>query len=230
MADKNNDVMLEVEEKWSRVEDYIQENKKSLSTIGTIVVVLILAFVAFNWWYLPGQEQDAEAAIVHAQRYFSEDSINKAINGDAGSLGFEAIADQYSMTKAGKLANYYLGLCYYMKKDYNKSLEYLEKFNAKDVLVSPMAAGVMGDDEMQLNQTDKALEYYMTAVKRSDNEYTAPIFLKKAALACEIKGDWAQATTLYETVKTQYHASQQAQDIDKYIARAKAKAGTATTN
>jgi tetratricopeptide (TPR) repeat protein len=115
-----------------------------------------------------------------------------------------------------------------MKKDYQKSLEYLEKFNAGDVLVSPMAAGVMGDDEMQLGQADKALEYYMTAVKRNDNSYTAPLFLKKAALACETKGDWAQATTLYQTVKTQYYTSQEAQDIDKYIARAKAKAGTAT--
>jgi tetratricopeptide (TPR) repeat protein len=227
MADKNKDVLLGVEERWSRIEDYFQENKKRLSAIGTIVVVLVLGFVAFKYWYLPGQETDAENEIVHAQRYFSIDSINKAISGDKTSSGFEAIADQYGMTKAGKLANYYLGLSYYMKKDYQKSLDCLEKFNAGDVLVTPMAAGVMGDDEMQLGHADKALEDYMTAVKRNNNTFTAPIFLKKAALAAETKGDWAQAATLYETVKTQYYSSQEASDIDKYIARAKAKAGTA---
>lgn len=68
------------------------------------------------------------------------------------------------------------------------------------------------------------------AVKKSDNELTAPIFLKKAALACEMKKDYAQALSLYENIKTEYHSSQEASDIDKYIARAKVLSNSPSAN
>ena len=76
---------------------------------------------------------------------------------------------------------------------------------------------------MQLNNTDKAIEYYMEAVKRNDNTYTAPMYMKKAALAYEIKGDYANALNLYQNIKTKYYSSSEASDIDKYIARAEVK-------
>ena len=53
-----------------------------------------------------------------AQYYFNGDSLNRAIKGDGVHSGFLDIADQYGSTPAGQLANYYLGLCYYQKKDY----------------------------------------------------------------------------------------------------------------
>ncbi|HXB12340.1 MAG TPA: tetratricopeptide repeat protein [Bacteroidia bacterium] len=225
MADKKDDVVIDVEERWERIEDYFVDNKKPISIIATIVVVLVLGFVGVKFWYIPGQEQDAEMAMYRAQAYFSEDSINKAIKGDASNLGFESIADQYSWTPAGHLANYYLGVCYYSRKEYQKSLDYLEKFDAGDILVSANAAGVMGDDEMQLGNKDKALEYYLEAVKRSDNKLTAPLYLKKAAFVSEQTNNFAQAVALYQRIKTEYYTSQEAQDIDKYIYRAKAKGG-----
>lgn len=221
MTEETNDVMLNVEEKWSNVETYFQKNKKRVSTIATIVVIAIAGYIGYMFWYMPGQEQEAEVAIFPAQRLFDMDSINKAIP------LFEQIADDYGSTKVGHTANYYLGVCYFQKKDYQKAIDYLGKFNAGDVMVSPLAAGLMGDAEMQLGHKDEALEDYLTAVKRSDNQLTAPLFLKKAAFTCEQKGDYSQALSLYENIKTQYHSSQEANDIDKYIARAKAKSGTA---
>jgi tetratricopeptide (TPR) repeat protein len=225
MADKKDDIIIDVEERWERIENYFIDNKKPVSIIGTIIVVLVLGFVGVKYWYIPGQEQDAEMAIYRAQAYFAEDSINKAIKGDASNLGFESIADQYSWTPAGHLANYYLGVCYYSRREYQKSLDYLEKFDAGDILVSANAAGVMGDDEMQLGNKDKALEYYLEAVKRSDNKLTAPLYLKKAAFVSELANNYAQAVALYQRIKTEYYTSQEAQDIDKYIYRAKAKGG-----
>jgi tetratricopeptide (TPR) repeat protein len=226
MADQNENVVVSSEERWERIEEYFIQNKKRVTTIAAIALIAVAAGVGFFFWYLPGQEEEAEISMYRAQMYFNLDSINMAINGNAGTMGFQAIADQYGMTKAGHLANYYLGLCYYDKKDYNKALDYLEKFNAGDVLVSPNAAGVMGDAALQLNQQDKALEYYLNAVKRNDNNFTTPIYLKKAAMVCEMKGDYSQAVDLYQRIKTEYHSSSDAQDIDKYIYRAKAKAGT----
>lgn len=222
MAQKNNSIM-NLEERWGRLEDYLDDHKKTVTTISVIFVLMVAGFVTFKYWYIPSQEQDAEMAMSRAQNYFAADSINKAIKGDGANLGFQDIADQYGLTPAGQLANYYLGLCYYEKKDYQQAIDNLEKFNAHDVMISANAAGVEGDAEMQLNNSDKAIEYYMEAVKRSDNDYTAPIYLKRAAQAYEIKGDYANALNLYQTIKTQYYNYAEANDIDKYIARAQAK-------
>jgi tetratricopeptide (TPR) repeat protein len=221
MAEKNNSL----EGRWNRLEDYFEEHKKMVTTVSVIVVLLVAGFVTFKFWYLPSQEQDAELAMSRAQNYFAADSINRAVKGDGTNLGFQDIADQYGLTPAGQLANYYLGLCYYQKKDYQKAIDNLEKFDAHDVLVSANAAGVEGDAEMQLNNIDKAIEYYMEAVKRSDNDYTAPLYMKDAAQAYEVKGDYTNALNLYQTIKTQYSTYAEANDIDKYIARAQAKTG-----
>ena len=225
MADQEQNAVT-AEERWDDIQNYFERNKKRVTTVATIVIVVIGGILGYFFWYLPGQEEEAENSMYKAQMYFNLDSINLAMNGNAAFMGFQSIADQYGMTKAGHLANYYLGICYYDKKEYQKAIDCLEKFNAGDALVSPNAAGVMGDAEMQLNQPDKALEYYMNAVKRNDNNFTTPIYLKKAAMVCEIKGDYNQAADLYTRIKTEYHSSSDAQDIDKYIYRAKAKAGT----
>ena len=222
MAQKN-DPLLNVEQRWDRVQNYLDDNKKMISVLSIALTLLIGGFVTFKYWYIPSQEQDAEMAMRTAQRYFADDSVNKAIKGDGANLGFQDIADQYGWTPAGHLANYYLGLSYYYKRDYQQAIDNLEKFNAHDVLVSANAAGVEGDAYMQLNNTDKAIEYYMEAVKRSDNDYTAPTFMKKAAQAYETKGDYANALTIYQNILTKYYNFAEANDIDKYIARAEAK-------
>jgi len=214
---------MKLEERWNHMENYVELHKKTVTIVSIAVAVLIAGFVTFKYWYIPSQEEDAEMAMRQAQNYFASDSVTKAIKGDGANLGFQDIADQYGWTPAGRLANYYLGLCYYQKRDYQAAIDNLEKFNAHDILVSANAAGVEGDAEMQLNDADKAIEYYMEAVKRSGNDYTAPMYLKKVAQAYETKGDYTNALTTYQTIKTQYYSYAEANDIDKYIARAEAK-------
>lgn len=224
MAQKN-DPLMNIEQRWDRIQNYLDDNKKLITTLSIAITLIIGGFVTFKYWYIPSQEQDAEMAMRRAQNYFAADSVNKAIKGDGANLGFQDIADQYSWTAAGHLANYYLGLCYYQERNYQLAIDNLEKFNAHDVLVSANAKGVEGDAEMQLNNTDKAIEDYMEAVKRSDNDFTAPMYLKKAAQAYEVKGDYTNALSTYQTIKTQYYNFAEANDLDKYIARAQAKTG-----
>lgn len=146
-------------DRWSNLEAYVMQNKQRVTYIGIAIALVIAGYIAYNFWYLPGQEQEAEVAIFPAQRYFGIDSINKAIP------IFQQVADDYGATKIGHTANYYLGVCYFRKKDYQKAIDYLDKFNAGDIMVTPIAAGLMGDAEMQLGHTDAALEDYLEGCK-----------------------------------------------------------------
>ena len=92
MAQKN-DTIANVGERWSRLEDYLDEHKKTVTVVSVIVVLIVAGFVTFKFWYLPSQEQDAEMAMSRAQNYFAADSTNKAIKGDGANLGFQDLAD-----------------------------------------------------------------------------------------------------------------------------------------
>ena len=64
-----------------------------------------------------------------------------------------------------------------------------------------MAKGKIGDAFAQLNQMDDALDYYEKAVAASDNEFTTPMFLYKAATVALDQGDAKKALAHFETIK-----------------------------
>ena len=73
---------------------------------------------------------------------------------------------------------------------------------------------------MNLGDSDKAISFYEKAAKNSNNKFTTPIYLKKAALAHESNGDYSDALGHYEKIKAEYGETREAADIDKYITRA----------
>jgi len=157
-----------------------------------------------------------------AEYYFEKDSLNLALNGDGENEGFLSICDDYGSTRAGNLAKYYAGLCYLNLGEYQKAIDYLKKFDGKDLIVSGMALGAIGDAYMQLNQTNKAIDYYLDAANTNPNDFVSPSYVIKAGWAFELIGDWKKAKELYEKLKKEYPQSREAREIDKYIARAKA--------
>jgi len=216
--------ILNVEEAFSKTELYIENNKKSLSIIALAVVALIGGYFAYKYWYVAGEEASARREMFRAEAFFEKDSLDKAINGDpaTNSLGFEQIADDYGITPSGNLAEYYLGICYLKKGQYEQAIEHLEDFNSKDQVVAPIATGAIGDAKLELGQIDEAITYYLKAAEQSNNKFTTPIYLKKAALANEDRGNYADAVKLYERIKNEFNETQEGRDIEKYIARAKA--------
>ena len=62
------------------------------------------------------------------------------------------------------------------------AIDHLSSFGADDEMISSIALGSMGDAYMNLGDSDQAISYYEKAAKNSDNKFTAPIYLKRAAL------------------------------------------------
>jgi len=221
--DNTEEKIHAVEEALSKSERFIEKNQKILTIVIGSAVIIVLGIFAFQKLYIAPREKAAQGQMFVAQKYFEEDSLNKALNGDANYPGFLDIIDDYSMTKSANLAKYYAGIIYLKQGKYEDAITYLNKFDSGDEFVGPMATGGIGDAYMELGQKDKAVEYYLKASKQQENDLTTPLYLMRAAFVYEEQGKFDKAVELYEKIQKEHVKSTEARDIDKYIEQAKAK-------
>lgn len=216
------EVIVDVQEVYSKTENFIEANKKVVTIIPLAIIVAVGLYFGYKKMYIAPMEVEARSQMFMAEKYFEQDSLQKAINGDGLNYGFIDIADEYSGTKSANLAHYYLGICYRNTGDYEMAIDELKSFSSSDVLISAIALGAIGDSYMELNDIDKATNYYEKAAAHQSNELTTPIYLFKAGLAYEENNDYNGAIKQYKAIKTDFPDSKEAQTIDKYIARAEA--------
>jgi len=220
-SNKTDDQFAQVENALSKTEQYIEDNQNKLMKIVAAVVAVIALFIAYQNLYLEPQAVEAQSEMFNAEIYFEKDSFNLALNGDGQYLGFIDIADQYSSTKQGKLANYYAGLSYLYLKDYDNAIDYLNDFKSDDIVLSSLALGSIGDAYLELDDKDKALSYYKKAANNDENSFTTPRYLMKQALILEYNNEYDGALEIYLNIQENFNESRESQNIDKYIYRAK---------
>jgi len=232
MAKNNNEepkdehgIVENVEHALTKTEMYIEENQKSLLIILAAILVVVGGYLAYQGIYVKGMEEDANADMFKAERYFELDSFNLALNGDPVTPGFLSIIDKYGVTDAANLANYYAGICYDNLGQYDQAIEHLQAFETKSVTLQPISLGATGDCYMQKGDADKALDFYKKAIAANSNELTTPIYLMKAGMVLESKGQHAEALELYERIRKEFPRSAEARTVEVYIARAELKAG-----
>ncbi len=227
MAKKNKsqgDEQLEaVEQALSKTEQYIEENQNVLLIAVAAIVLLIGGYQGYKYFIQMPKENEAATELAWAERAFEKNNVAGALNGDGLNLGFLDVADDYSSTKAGNLANYYAGVSYMRLGDYVSAIDYLEEFDGSDEILAAVHLGAIGDCFAQIDQPEDALDYYKKAVNARTNDFTTPLYLMKAAQTAEYLGSNGEALKLYSQLKKEFPASRDAQDIDKYIARVEAK-------
>ena len=213
--------IVDVQKVYMQTEEFVNKYKvPGLIGIGVIVAVVLGTFYYYNM-YLPPLEQEAQDELFHAQRHFSNDSLNLAMFGDReGNLGFEDIAGSYSGTNAGNLANYYMGVSLLRTGDFEGAILYLNRYKPKDIITPSIKFGAMGDAYSELGDYDKALDLYKKAANQSKNNFTTPVYLMKAATVAEYLNKHKVALDFYQTIKDDYPNSEQARNIEKYIVRA----------
>jgi tetratricopeptide (TPR) repeat protein len=221
--DNTEEKIHKVEEALSKSEKFIEKNQKILTIVIGAAVVIVLGVFAFQKLYIAPREKAAQGQMFMAQKYFEEDSLNKALNGDANFPGFLDIIDDYSMTKASNLSKYYAGIIYLKQGKFEDAITYLKKFDSGDEFVGPIATGSIGDANLELGKKDEAIEYYLKAAKQQVNDLTTPLYLMRAAFVYEDQGKFDKAIELYEKIQKEHVKSAEARDIDKYLEQAKAK-------
>ena len=217
--DKTEERIVAVEEAFSKTEQFIEKNQKIILIVVGAIILVVLGYFGFKRLYLAPREKEAQSQMFMAEKYFEMDSLTKALKGDGNYLGFLDIIDQYKFTKSANLSHYYAGICYLKKGEFQNAIDQLSDFSADDELVAPMAIGAMGDAYMELNNTDKAIDYYLKAADKRKNDLTSPMFLMKAGMACELAGKNDLALKTYMRIKTEFSRTNEGREIDKYIAR-----------
>ncbi|MCD4768668.1 MAG: tetratricopeptide repeat protein [Bacteroidales bacterium] len=207
-----------VEETLTRTERFIEDNYRSL-LYGLVIVVVIVGAVWLIRLSITGKSDDARSQMYVAEEYFANDSINLALYGDGNYLGFIDIADEYSSTKPGNIANYYAGVCYLRNGDYEDAIDYLNRFRKNDLTISPLAYGCTGDAWVELGDIQKGIDFYLKAADHSDNLFYNPLYLLKAGQLYEMDGNRDKALELYQRIKDDYPNSNEGNTIEKYIAR-----------
>ncbi|HEY0091486.1 MAG TPA: hypothetical protein VGB43_03275, partial [Flavobacterium sp.] len=113
-------VFSKLDEGASRSEEWIARNQKYILGILAVAALITVGYLLYQKFIVEPKENEAAEEMFTAQQNFqkavdgaSSDSLFKlSLNGSGKDLGFVKIADEYSGTDAGNLANYYAGIAY----------------------------------------------------------------------------------------------------------------------
>lgn len=230
MANKTEQVLEATENINNREAFFMKYKKAILIAVAAIIVVIAGVFLYISQISGP-REEKASTVLSKGQTYFNNEMFEQAVNGDgAGFVGFAKLADEYSGTKAGNLANLYAGLCYANLGKWAEAQKSLDAFSTEgDQMISPASQAALGDAYAHLNQLDKAVDAFKKAADMADskaeddaNNSLSPIFLIKAGEVLESQGKKDEALKIYQDIKKKYVNSMlvQSAEIDKYIERA----------
>jgi tetratricopeptide (TPR) repeat protein len=208
-----------VEGALTRTEQFIEDNQKWIIRIVTVVLAIVVLFIGAKRFYLNPLEEEAHGQMFVAEQYFEADSFNLALYGDGNYSGFLQIIDDYGITKAANLSQYYAGISFLKLGQFEDAIDYLQKFKSKDKMVAPIAAGAIGDAYVELGEIEKGLDHYLKAASLSENNFTTPMFLMKAGQVYENLGDQRKALEVYEQIRKDFPEYSRRNNIEKYITR-----------
>ena len=202
----------------NKTEEWVVKYQNIIFGFIGIIALGVLGYLGYQNFILEPKEQEAVSELNQAQYYFelavnsieSDSLYRRALNGGEGKYGFLDIIENYQGTPAAKLATYSAGMSYLNLKEYDNAILYLDRFNASDVLLSALAKGAIGDAYAQLGSPDKAYDYYLQAAEVSENMYSTPKYLYKAALLGAENGKIKQAISFLERIENDYPKSEEA--------------------
>jgi TolA-binding protein len=199
-------------------EDFLKSNSKILAGILAVAVVLI-GGVLFFQYNTQQQNEKAQAEMFQAVYFFEQDSVDFALNGDGINKGFLTIIEDYPRTDAANLSHFYTGSIYLSQKKFEDALTHLEEFSTDDYLVQAKAYSLIGDANLELGKTEKAIAQYTKAARTNENKFMSPKYLAKLAVAQEEAGKVEDAIKTYTEIEEKYYESFEFAAARKHKAR-----------
>ncbi|WP_418263760.1 tetratricopeptide repeat protein [Flavobacterium faecale] len=219
------EVFSKLDETASKTEDWVAKNQKAIIGIVGAVALFTVGYLVYQKFIAEPKQNEAADEMFLAQQNFEKatngvasDSLYKlALNGSEGKFGFLKIADEYSGTDAGNLANYYAGIALLNTGKYAEAIDYLSKFSSDDMILSALAKGAIGDAHAEKNEQEDALSFYVKAAESNKNDFTTPRFLLKAGKTALALGKKEEALKYLTDIKDNYDTTPEAASVDALI-------------
>lgn len=221
MAKKQNTKAVDTKQELTQTESFFDKNKKILLYAGIGLAVAVIGFIGYQKFVSEPHEAASQDAYWNAFYDFeSGDTSRTYITGTENYMGFEEISSEYSGTPGGNIATYVLGITAMEDGDYESAISYFEDVEFNDVMLGTLVIGLIGDCYVELGKYEEAAEKFEEAAMREQNEYTSPMYYKKAGLVYQELGQNDKAVIAYQKIKDDWSTSSEGADIDKYIIRA----------
>lgn len=215
---QEEEVLFDLVEAKQSTQNFVERYQNYIiGAVATILVVVGIFFLYKLMWLAP-KEKEAMEELYRAEIQFEQDSFARALEDPGeGYKGFIDIADDYSFTKAGNLANYYAGISYLKLGRYEAAIAYLKDFSPAGKFTPILKHGTLGDAYSELGETDHAIAEYKKAVKSEDNEFVTPYYLYKLGMLYRSLGKNDDAGIYFKTMQKNYPTSTMTQQVEKYI-------------
>ena len=204
-------------------ENFFEKNSKMVVVAIVVIFALAAAIFGYKKVIVEPRMTKAQEMLFEAQYQFESQNADfaLALNGNENTPGFAQVVEQYGNTPAGNLARMYAAACSLRLGEFAQAQSYINSFkNVKGVpgeIINAMAAGIKGDIAVENGDNAAAAKLFEQAAKVSENDFTTPMYLRKAALAYAAMGNDAKATELMKVINEQYPASYDAREAMKLV-------------
>ena len=219
----NLDVLKLQKENFS---EFYRNNKMRIIVAGAVVAAGVLGGFYWATYYIPTQESKAAKALAPMHYYFKNDSMELVLNGDKSRriVSAKSIADDYGSTSKGKEAALMVSIAYMRTKKYEEALNYIDKTEADDDILSAAILNMKAVCYSNLGETEKAASQFAKAGDVAENEFAAEYY-KRAGIHYETAENYEKALNYYQLIADKYPTTGVGSDINKYVYKMKAKLG-----
>jgi len=198
-----------------QIKDQFKSNKRLRLIsfiVGGVLVALLGIFLYYQMFWTPANEKSRDA-YWEGLNYAKVDSVDVAMD------EFRAAVKKYDGKIGGEVSQFLYARQLMNKGEFKKAMEELEGVEIDDSYVSVLRTGLMGDCHSEMKKYAEASAQYEEAANMIDNDFTTPLFLRKAAGCAEELKDFKKATEYYQRILDDYPQFAVQFEIERYHAR-----------
>ena len=202
-VNKTDEQLANVEGNLSKAGLYVVANSEKLIKLVGAIILGFTIFFGYNTFFVEPNEKNASSEMYIAEFYFQNNNYDKALIGDGKFSGFLSIADQYSSTEAGNIANYYAAICQMnLGVDSNNSQYFeealisLNNFETDDKIISSIATGLKGDFSRAILRAEStSCEKLLFSLKKRVCAYSAniPFGISSENFSIKLFNNWLES-------------------------------------
>ena len=165
MAKKSNqeETILNVDELYSKSEQFVDKNRKELTLGLGGAAALILVVIGYSSLIVAPKNTAAEEAAFMAEHYFAKDSADLAMLGDGLNAGLEEILSDHNGTPAAARAAFELGIMHRDAADFEAAVEAFNQAGFSDDVFGPLTDANIGDCLVELGDLEGAEGHFASA-------------------------------------------------------------------